>query len=79
MFSLDSLRALIADHLQRPLADVGPGARLVEDLAIESLEFYALLIEIEACTGVMAALPAVQAATTVEQLHAAVLGGWHAT
>lgn len=73
--TLQALRQVIADHLDRPLADVGADTRLVEDLAIDSLEFYGLVVEIEEFTGTLTALGALRSAGTVAQLHQAVMAG----
>lgn len=71
--TIEELRELIAGHLQQPLACVGLHARLSEDLGVDSLAFYALMLEIEERSGLRVTPELARDVCTVEQLHHALL------
>lgn len=74
LLNLQDLRRLTADHLGRPLEEIGSQQRLVEDLEIDSLEMHALLIQIEEAGGTLPNAEALRDVVTLADLHFAMAG-----
>ncbi|NIJ70766.1 phosphopantetheine-binding protein [Xanthomonas sp. 60] len=68
---------LIAAAADTVAAEVRPGARLHEDLGVDSLEMAALLVDIEHHFGVVITSDMLETVHTVDDLHAAIVRAGH--
>lgn len=71
------LARLIAAASDMAAAAVRPGARLHEDLGIDSLEMAALLVDIEHHFAVVITSDVLEKVHTVDDLHAAIVRAGH--
>jgi len=71
------LARLIAAATDTAAAAVRRGARLHEDLGMDSLEMAALLVDIESHFGVVITSDVLETVHTVDDLHAAILRAGH--
>lgn len=70
---VESLCALIAAQLRKPVEQIQPDTRLVEELEIDSLEMQTLLLAIDEVWGVMPERHHLRRVRTVADLHASVV------
>lgn len=66
---IETLRAILAEQLEKPVDAIHPATRLVEDLGIDSLAMKELLLSIDDACGVMPEAHHLRRIRTVADMH----------